>query len=148
MEVNQVGSISRACEGGASSCRFFQSQPAHLHFLNCPAVETGHCASIRPLKRRSILALAILSGVAFALFAAWVVIWRHDPMEAIRLAAPQPSELVSSSRATGPLFRHPSNPRYFTDGSGKAIYLTGSHTWNNFQEESAAASPDLDYAGY
>lgn len=27
--------------------------------------------------------------------------------------------------ATGPLRVHPTNPRYFTDGSGKAIYLTG-----------------------
>ncbi len=26
------------------------------------------------------------------------------------------------------------NPRYFTDNSGKAIYLTGSHTWNNLVE--------------
>jgi hypothetical protein len=31
--------------------------------------------------------------------------------------------------ASGPLKIHPDNPRYFTDGSGKAIYLTGSHTW-------------------
>lgn len=28
----------------------------------------------------------------------------------------------------GPLTVHPTNPRYFTDGTGKAIYLTGSHT--------------------
>ena len=27
-----------------------------------------------------------------------------------------------------------SNPRYFTDGSGKAVYLTGSHTWSNLQD--------------
>lgn len=26
------------------------------------------------------------------------------------------------------------NPRYFTDGSGKAVYLTGSHTWDNLVE--------------
>jgi hypothetical protein len=26
---------------------------------------------------------------------------------------------------------HPDNPRYFTDGSGRAVYLTGAHTWNN-----------------
>lgn len=32
-----------------------------------------------------------------------------------------------------PLRPHPTNPRYFTDGSGKAIYLTGSHTWDAFQ---------------
>lgn len=40
-------------------------------------------------------------------------------------------------RREGPLRLHPTNPRYFTDGtkladgSLKAIYLTGSHTWNN-----------------
>lgn len=27
-----------------------------------------------------------------------------------------------------------SNPRYFTDGTGKAIYLAGSHTWTNFRD--------------
>jgi hypothetical protein len=34
---------------------------------------------------------------------------------------------------TGPLRVHPANRRYFTDGSGKLIYLTGSHHWDNFQ---------------
>ncbi len=29
--------------------------------------------------------------------------------------------------ATGPLRVSKVNPRYFTDGSGRAIYLTGSH---------------------
>lgn len=33
-----------------------------------------------------------------------------------------------------PLTVHPNNLRYFTDGSGKAIYLTGSHTWANLQD--------------
>ena len=33
--------------------------------------------------------------------------------------------------ARGPLCVHPDNPRYFTDGTGKAVYLTGAHTWNN-----------------
>src|SRR5262249_22984106 len=28
----------------------------------------------------------------------------------------------------------PDNPRYFTDGSGRAVYLTGSHTWNDVQD--------------
>lgn len=36
--------------------------------------------------------------------------------------------------ASGPLRIHPDNPRYFTDGSGRAIYLTGSHTWLNMQD--------------
>ncbi len=33
-----------------------------------------------------------------------------------------------------PLRALSSNPNYFTDGSGKAIYLTGSHSWNTFQD--------------
>ena len=36
--------------------------------------------------------------------------------------------------AKGPLTVLASNPRYFTDGSGKAVFLTGSHTWNNLVE--------------
>lgn len=34
-----------------------------------------------------------------------------------------------TEEAIGPLRVHPTNPRYFTDGRGKAIYLTGSHFW-------------------
>ena len=34
-----------------------------------------------------------------------------------------------------PLTVHPTNPRYFSDGSGKAILLTGSHTWNNLGQQ-------------
>lgn len=34
----------------------------------------------------------------------------------------------------GVLRRNTTNPRYFTDNSGKSIYLTGSHVWNNLQD--------------
>jgi hypothetical protein len=51
--------------------------------------------------------------------------------------------------ATGPLRRLAANPRYFTDGSGKAIYLTGSHTWSNLQDTGQGSPPPVfDYAGY
>jgi len=44
---------------------------------------------------------------------------------------------------------HPTNPRYFTDGSGKAIYLTGSHTWNNFKDMGKTDPPPrFDFEGY
>ncbi len=43
---------------------------------------------------------------------------------------------AGAEKARGPLRVHPTNPRYFTDGSGKAIYLTGSHTWASLQEYS------------
>ena len=40
------------------------------------------------------------------------------------VAIPEPTTTVAPTRATGPLRIHPHNPRYFTDGSGRAIYLT------------------------
>jgi hypothetical protein len=41
------------------------------------------------------------------------------------------------------------NPRYFTDGSGKAAYLTGSHTWTSFIDIGIQdPPPKFDYAGY
>ncbi len=55
----------------------------------------------------------------------------------------------SRRRALGPLRVHPSNPRYFTDGTGRAIYLTGSHTWNNFQDMGLTdPPPPFDFNAY
>ncbi|NOZ23215.1 MAG: DUF4038 domain-containing protein [Planctomycetes bacterium] len=54
-----------------------------------------------------------------------------------------------SVQAAGPLSVHPDNPRYFSDGSGKAVYLTGSHTWAVLQERGIEGqTPDFDYPGY
>ena len=39
----------------------------------------------------------------------------------------------------------PQNPRYFTDASGRAIYLTGSHTWFDVQDGGDEA---FDYDGF
>ncbi|MHC4352692.1 MAG: apiosidase-like domain-containing protein [Planctomycetota bacterium] len=51
--------------------------------------------------------------------------------------------------AAGPLRVHRQNPRYFTDGSGRAVLLTGSHTWANFQERGIEGqTPDFDYERY
>ena len=57
------------------------------------------------------------------------------PLVALRAALP----------ATGPLRVDPANSRYFTDGNGKAIFLTGSHTWDNFQDMGSVV---FDYPGY
>ena len=50
----------------------------------------------------------------------------------------------------GPLRRNPVNPRYFTDDSGKAIFLTGSHTWSVMQDIWLESTPrkNMDYDGY
>lgn len=50
---------------------------------------------------------------------------------------------VASCR--GPLRVSPINPRYFTDDAGRAIYLTGSHTWANLVEIKGEGDPDFDY---
>jgi len=65
-------------------------------------------------------------------------------------------EGTSSAVAKGPLRVLDSNPRYFTDGSGKAIFLAGSHTWWNFQDnghrlfsaESQDPPPIFDFNAY
>ena len=55
----------------------------------------------------------------------------------------------SRTPAKGPLRVHQKNPRYFDDGTGRAIYLTGSHTWYNFQDGGATNPPPvLDYDRY
>lgn len=55
--------------------------------------------------------------------------------------------------AAGPLRVHPTNARFFTDGSKhadgslKAVYLTGSHTWGNLCDY-RAKWPAFDYSAY
>ena len=68
---------------------------------------------------------------------------------------PQASQQSSVAAATGPLFRNPDNPRYFTDGTmvnGKyrVIYLTGSHTWCNFMDcdDNASIPAKFNYTAY
>lgn len=59
------------------------------------------------------------------------------------------------SVAHGPLRVHPTNPRYFTDGttnqdgSLKAVYLTGSHTWANLIDRGPSdPPPGFDFDRY
>jgi hypothetical protein len=53
------------------------------------------------------------------------------------------------SPASAVLRISPINPRYFTDGSGKAIYLTGSHTWTGLIDRGAAdPPPPFDFQRY
>ena len=56
------------------------------------------------------------------------------------------TKVTASKRFSGPLQVHPRNPRYFADSNGKAIYLTGSHTWSNVQEYES--NKPFDYEAY
>jgi hypothetical protein len=50
--------------------------------------------------------------------------------------------------ALGPLKAGP-NPHYFVDPAGKAVLLSGSHTWNDFQDMDQTSSPAaFDFESY
>jgi hypothetical protein len=56
---------------------------------------------------------------------------------------------MDATPATGPLTPCKENPRYFADPTGKAVYLTGSHTWNNLQDMGPTDPPAaFDFTGY
>ncbi len=44
----------------------------------------------------------------------------------------------------GPLRQSPDNPRYFADADNRIVYVTGSHTWENFQDVTQV----FDYPAY
>ncbi|MGA8621574.1 MAG: IPT/TIG domain-containing protein, partial [Candidatus Sulfotelmatobacter sp.] len=54
--------------------------------------------------------------------------------------------------ATGPLKVSTSNPRYFAEGSGNAVYLTGAHTWPNNKDgwgvPGSCPPPQFNWTGY
>jgi hypothetical protein len=59
----------------------------------------------------------------------------------VRSGAAQPT--------SGPLRVHATNPRYFADASGRPVYLTGSHTWDAFQDDGPSDPPAaFDYPAF
>jgi hypothetical protein len=61
------------------------------------------------------------------------------------------SSLQADPPATGPLRVSTVNPRYFADGGGKIVFLTGSHTWSNLQDytyDKLPSPPALDFDAY
>lgn len=58
------------------------------------------------------------------------------------------SSTMAQEKFNGPLKRSKVNPRYFTDNSGKAIYMTGSHTWENLQDMISQSEAVFDYDEY
>jgi hypothetical protein len=58
-------------------------------------------------------------------------------------------ERAVAEAASGPLRVSTENPRYFMDGAGQPVYLTGSHTWANFQDNGNGNPPPVfDYGKY
>src|SRR5215207_4206145 len=68
-----------------------------------------------------------------------------------------PQTSRQSPKAAGPLMVSKTNPRYFTvasEAEQKAIYLTGSHIWNNFHDgmgpgpDCGESAEEFDFEGY
>ncbi len=65
------------------------------------------------------------------------------------LATASAASAAREAGRMGPLRPHRLNPRYFADGSGTAILLTGAHTWNNLVDMGPSDPPEpFDFAGY
>ncbi|MGE3841715.1 MAG: DUF6298 domain-containing protein [Vicinamibacterales bacterium] len=42
---------------------------------------------------------------------------------------------------------HPTNGRYFVDGTGDVVFLTGSHTWSDLFDHGSGSTTPFDYSG-
>lgn len=63
--------------------------------------------------------------------------------------AMEPLQPIRSQSASGPLRVSQENPRYFVDGNGKVILLTGSHTWSNLVDNGGSfPPPQFDYPAF
>ena len=83
----------------------------------------------------------------------WVVTVGSAISLIVALAGPVPAASRDTSHGR-PLRVLAANPRYFTDGSGRAVYLTGSHVWWNLVGGRTwgrclgLAPGDFDFSGY
>ncbi len=92
-----------------------------------------------------VILLSFLAGLSllFARFLSPVTNSTGWSPQRFQLLLPNPAQgqmtsalpTLRFSPASGPLRVSPANPRYFIDASGKAVFLTGSHTWDNRQDQ-------------
>ena len=105
-------------------------------------------------RMRKFLAGFGLLGIALSLSACGDSVSRpaDRPVESSDLppnCVPRPLRRYRARSLNGPLRIDPDNPRYFTDGDGKAILLAGSHTWASLQDYGYAEPiPAFDYQAY
>lgn len=110
--------------------------------------------SVRSLSARRVPIIAILAAGAFLATAA-----RAAEVKAVGPAhasgGSRETTMVASTRngvpfASGPLRVSTRNPRYFEDPQGRIVYLTGSHTWENFADPTplTGTGTPFNYAEY
>ena len=98
-------------------------------------------------KRRSLIGAIIQNGMIA--MASTVILSSGTATPAQDAPSSIPTTNPKSKAITTPLRASSTNPNYFTDGSGKAVYLTGSHTWNNVQDWGTDDAPQpFDFPAY
>jgi len=116
-----------------------------------------HSARIPPrlysaivLKSQEKCRVVLLALIPILGIAANLAVWNEGPPGPGSTSGHEGvNGMIQSNPAMGPLRVHPSNPRYFTDDSGKAIYVTGSHTWTNLEDIWITDPPRVfDYTAY
>ena len=91
--------------------------------------------------KRAIKALALLLVLALA---GSFLLFRAEPTERIQNTVVLSQGTAHRVRASGPLRHSDTNPLYFADSNGKAVYLTGSHVWTNLQDIDPPAFTNVD----
>ena len=125
--------------------------------------------SYRRILLVGLVLLVALAGVAQYLRANYdvtgIVLWTAKDLAAIHTgryeaSAAEIDAIIQAARAVpglapparptrGPLQLDPRNPRYFRDSDGRTVYLTGSHTWSNFQDNGGSHPPPVfDFEQY
>ena len=75
---------------------------------------------------------------------------RSESQNAVAYRPEQASGPAESVLVNGPLRVNPANPRYFMDGNGDTVYLTGSSFWDVLQDSGTTTELPflLDYPGW
>jgi len=111
------------------------------HLLSAFAVAGCMLGAMALFFMRSSVSTAQLSKVSASIsqpFLGWHATQTVNMAPVTRLA-----------KATGPLRVDPANPRYFMDGSGRAILLAADHTWYTLQDSGRTDPPPaFDYATF
>jgi hypothetical protein len=97
-------------------------------------------SGFRPLRLGLMIAAAMILGGAGVL----CLLPAKDYAGPDLLTAP-----AQIAPASGPLRRSDANPRYFSDATGRTVYLTGAHTWNSLQDIGESDPPaEFDFDEY
>lgn len=125
--------------------------------LAAAVIVCGGFLAIRVLPAGSIIAKVTRTAPMIINDVTRTVKFQLNPGEPVNLpgstSLPQDTTTPPAAKTTalinGPLRVSPDNPRYFMDGSGKIIYLTGSHTWSNLQDNGKGYPPPaFNYTAY